>query len=159
MATASGKLKGIARHDRPRGPVEELRAVAVSVEGGLRGDFRGAVLPGKKPRRQVSLIEAESWDAALADLGLHADEMLRWSVRRANLLVSGLRLPREAGAVIAIGETLRIEVTMECDPCGRMDEIKPGLKAALTPDWRGGVLGRVLAGGDIAVGDEVRIEQ
>ena len=40
-----------------------------------------------------------------------------------------------------------------------MDEIRPGLTAALTPDWRGGVLGRVVQDGEIAVGDEVRIER
>ncbi len=80
-------------------------------------------------------------------------------MRRANLLVQGIRLPREPGKVIAIGSTLRIEVTCECDPCNRMDEIQPGLKLALMPDWRGGFLGRVLTDGDIAVGDEVRIEE
>ena len=96
---------------------------------------------------------------AMADLAHSADRILPWHERRANLLVHGIRLPREAGKVIAIGESLRIEVTCECDPCSRMDEILPGLKAALLPDWRGGVLGRVLTDGDIAIGDEVRIEQ
>jgi MOSC domain-containing protein YiiM len=75
------------------------------------------------------------------------------------LLIQGLRLPREAGTVIAIGASLRIEVTQECDPCSRMDELRPGLKAALLPDWRGGVLGKVLTDGEIAVGDEIRIER
>ncbi len=154
-----GRLGGIARHGRSRGPIETLQHVAVSRELGLRGDLRGAIRPGGKGRRQVSLIEAESWDAALADLALSADRMLPWYERRANLLVHGLRFPREAGKVIAIGESLRIEITCECDPCSRMDEILPGLKAALLPDWRGGVLGRVLTDGDIAIGDEVRIEQ
>jgi MOSC domain-containing protein YiiM len=83
---------------------------------------------------------------------------LVWSDRRANLLVSGIRLPREAGAVIAIGESLRIEVRCECDPCSRMDALRPGLRAALEPDWRGGVCGRVISEGTIAIGDEVRIE-
>ena len=46
---------------------------------------------------------------------------------------------------------------MECDPCSRMEELQPGLRAALTPDWRGGVLGRVIADGEIAVGDSVTI--
>ena len=153
-----GRLGGIARHDRSRGLIETVDRVAVNTSEGLHGDFRGAVRPGKSNRRQVSLIEAAGWAAAMADLGRAADP-LPWHVRRANLLVEGLRLPREAGAVIAIGASLRIEVTCECDPCSRMEEIAPGLKAALTPDWRGGVLGRVLSDGEIAVGDEVRIEQ
>jgi len=154
-----GRLGGIARHGRSRGPIETLQHVSVSCELGIRGDLRGAIRPGGKGRRQISLIEAESWDAALADLALTADRILPWQDRRANLLVQGIRLPREAGKVIAIGASLRIEVTCECDPCSRMDEILPGLKAALLPDWRGGVLGRVLTDGDIAIGDEVRIEE
>lgn len=154
-----GRLSGIARHDRPRGPIEELAQVAVTRSEGLHGDFRGAVRPGKTPRRQVSLIEAESWAAAMRELGLEGRDALSWSVRRANLLVEGIRLPREEGKVIAIGASLRIEVTAECDPCSRMEEIQPGLKAVLMPDWRGGVLGRVLNDGDIVVGDEVRIEE
>ena len=153
----SGRLMGIARHDRPRGPMETLGHVAVTAAEGVHGDFRGAVRPGKRPRRQVSLIEAESWAAALDELGRPDDPALPWWVRRANLLTQGIRLPREVGAVIAIGADLRIEVTTECDPCSRMEEIAPGLKAVLTPDWRGGVLGRVIAEGDIAVGDEIRI--
>ena len=153
----SGRLMGIARHDRPRGPMETLDHVAVTFSEGLHGDFRGAVRPGKRPRRQVSLIEAESWAAALEELGRPDDPALPWWVRRANLLTQDIRLPREVGAIIAIGADLRIEVTTECDPCSRMEEIAPGLKAVLTPDWRGGVLGRVIAEGDIAVGDEIRI--
>jgi len=39
-----------------------------------------------------------------------------------------------------------------------MEEILPGLKAALTPGWRGGALARVIEGGHIAVGDTIRIE-
>jgi MOSC domain-containing protein YiiM len=154
-----GRLGGIARHSTSRGAIETLGHVSVTRELGVRGDLRGAICPGKSGRRQVSLIEAESWDTALADLHLSADRLLPWHVRRANLLVEGLRLPREAGKVIAIGASLRIEVTCECDPCSRMDEILPGLKAALLPDWRGGVLGRVLTDGEIAIGDQVRIEE
>lgn len=153
----AGRLMGIARHDRPRGPMEVLGSVSVTAAEGVHGDFRGAIRPGRRPRRQVSLIEAESWAAALAELDRSGDPSLPWWVRRANLLSEGIRLPREAGAIIAIGSSLRIEVTTECDPCSRMEEVAPGLKAVLTPDWRGGVLGRVIADGDIAVGDEIRI--
>ncbi|MBA4354807.1 MAG: MOSC domain-containing protein [Novosphingobium sp.] len=155
-----GRLGGIARHGRSRGPIETLHHVSVTREQGVRGDLRGAVRPGKTGRRQISLMEAESWESALQELGPGTTgKSLPWHVRRANLLVEGIRLPREAGKVIAIGATLRIEVTCECDPCSRMDEIHPDLKLALMPDWRGGVLGRVLTDGEIAVGDEVRIEE
>ncbi len=150
-----GRLAGIARHAGPRAPMEELSRASVTVEAGVAGDGRGTTLRMKG--RQVALIELESWNAAMAELGLSGDEALPWYVRRANLLVEGLRLPRDYGHVIAIGDDCRIETTMECDPCRRMDEIRPGLRQALEPDWRGGVLGVVLSDGKIAVGDEVRI--
>jgi MOSC domain-containing protein YiiM len=152
-----GRLAGIARHAGPRAPMEELSSASVTVEAGVEGDGRGTTL--RKKGRQVALIEAESWAAAMADLGLSGADALPWSARRANLLVQGMRLPREAGRVITIGDSLRIETTMECDACYRMDEIRPGLQHALEPDWRGGVLGVVLTDGEIAIGDEVSIEQ
>lgn len=154
----SGRLGGIARHDRPRGPMQALSEVAVTVGAGIAGDFRGAMKPGGRRRRQISLIEAASWAAAMRDLGL-SDDAIPWFERRANLLVEDLRLPREGGARLRIGNDVVIEVVQECDPCSRMEEIQAGLKAALTPDWRGGVLGRVLDEGTIRVGDIIRIEQ
>jgi len=149
-----GILTGIARHARPRGPIKTIDHVDVTVEAGLAGDFRGAIKPGGKGKRQVSLIEAGDWAAAMADLG----HDLPWWVRRANLLIDGLDLPQTPGARVRIGGDVVIEITTECDPCSRMEEIAQGLKAALTPDWRGGALGRVLSGGRIAVGDPVVIE-
>ena len=35
----------------------------------------------------------------------------------------------------------------------------PATRAALTPDWRGGACTMVIAPGEIAVGDEIRIEE
>ncbi|WP_421846967.1 MOSC domain-containing protein [Novosphingobium sp.] len=140
-----------------RGPMETLDRASVTPDRGLEGDCRGPVPAGKKGNRQITVIEAESWAAAIQDLGGAGG--LVWSDRRANLLVSGVRLPREAGKVIAIGKSLRIEVRCECDPCSRMDALREGLRAALTPDWRGGICGRVISEGDIALGDEVRIEE
>lgn len=138
--------------------MQTLDRVAVDRLEGVHGDFRGAARPGRIPRRQVSLIERESWAAAMADLGRSGEELVPWYERRANLLVEGLCLPRQPGMVIAVGASLRIQVTCECEPCSRMEEIAPGLKSALLPDWRGGVLGKVIADGEITVGDQVRIE-
>jgi MOSC domain-containing protein YiiM len=150
----TGRLAGIARHDRPKGPMETVDHVAVTAAEGVHGDFRGglaATKPGRK--RQVSLIEAECVSAALAASGAVID----WSDCRRNLLVQGLRLPREQGLRVRIGDSLVLEITGECDPCERMDALHEGLRAAMTPDWRGGFLGRVIEDGEIAVGDEIRI--
>ena len=134
--------------------METVEAVSVTAALGVAGDFRGAMAAQKPTRkRQVSLMETESWSAALADLGA----TLEWHHARRNLLLSGVRLPRAKGALVAIGGSLVIEILDECDPCERMEALIPGLRAAMTPDWRGGFLGRVMQDGDIAVGDAIRI--
>ena len=150
----AGKLAGIARHAQPKGPMETLERVAVTMAEGVHGDFRGGLAttkPGRK--RQVSLIEADCVIAAMGEAGA----LLDWSDCRRNLLVEGLRLPRAEGTRVKVGATLVIEITCECDPCERMEALHQGLRAAMTPDWRGGFLGRVIEDGEIAVGDEIRI--
>lgn len=148
-----GILAGIARHGFPKAPMEVVDHVNVSVEAGLEGDFRGAVKPGGRGRRQVSLLERGDWDAAMAAIGHN----LPWQERRANLLIDGLDLPKTPGTRLRIG-TVVLEITQECDPCSRMETLAAGLKAALTPDWRGGVLARVIEGGAIAIGDAILVE-
>jgi MOSC domain-containing protein YiiM len=150
----SGTLAGIARHAERKGPMETLERVEISVERGVEGDCRGLFKPGGKNRRQVTVMEASDWAAAAAQAGT----ALEWWNRRVNLLVDGVDLPQTEGARIRIGGDVVLEVTMECDPCTRMDALHDGLQEALKPDWRGGACTRVLSGGQIAIGDEIRIE-
>ncbi len=77
-------------------------------------------------------------------------------MRRANLLVEAVDLPRAKGGLIAIGD-VQLEITNQTVPCGRMDEAHPGLLKALHPEWRGGVTCRVLQAGDVRIGDLVEI--
>ena len=70
--------------------MEEIAEGLISVEAGLAGDCKGA----KYPRRQITVLSREAWDAALAELG---DPGLAWTARRANLLVAGVELPRAKG--------------------------------------------------------------
>lgn len=132
--------------------METLLHADVTFAGGIANDFRGRPRPGKFPKRQVLIMAREDWDAALAEVGTTID----WTVRRANLLVEGVTLPRLWGTRIAVGSAV-LKSTVECDPCFRMDEQLMGLDAALRPDWRGGVLAHVVQEGVIALGDEVRI--
>lgn len=152
--TGVGRLIGIARHARPKGPMEVIEAAEVTLTGGIVGDYRGA-MKGMPYKRQVTLMERGDWDAAMADIG-HA---IAWQERRANLLVDGIDLPQVAGVRLRIGADVVLEVTRETDPCERMEALADGLKAALTADWRGGACTKVIAGGRIAVGDEIRIEE
>ena len=148
-----GVLRGIARKAYPGSPMEVIEHAYLSTAMGVTGDARGIVKNGKN-KRQVSLMELSDWQAATAELGVD----VQWQFRRANLLVDYLDLPQRTGAVIRIGETARIETTMECDPCIRMEQVASGLMNALLPDWRGGALGRVLSDGEIRVGDPIIIE-
>ena len=108
-AGMTGRLAGIARHARPSAPMELLDHAHVSPEVGIAGDFRGAVKPGGRGRRQITLIERRDWDAAMADL----DRAIPWQERRANLLVDGLDLPHSPGARLRIGADVVVKVTGE----------------------------------------------
>ena len=59
-----------------------------------------------------------------------------------------------------VGQRLRVgqaefEITMVCDPCSRMDEIRPGLQQEL--DGKRGMLARVVQSGEVAAGDRVEL--
>jgi len=143
----TGKLIGIARVLELRAPLEEMNEAGVSVEAGIDGDARG-----RKPDRQVTILFRESWDDACRELGV----TLPWTARRANLFVEGLAPPQASGGRIAIGDVV-LQAMMETDPCFLMEKAHAGLKAALTPAWRGGVCCKVQQGGTIRLGDAVSI--
>lgn len=148
-----GRLIGIARKDRPRASMEVVDHARIDTDTGVAGDYRGAMHPGRVNKRQVTILMAEDWSAALAEHG----RPIPWYERRANLLVEAIVLPREAGVRIRIGSAV-FEITGECDPCRRMDAVSDGLQLALRPEWRGGRTCTVIEGGVIAIGDEVRID-
>jgi MOSC domain-containing protein YiiM len=147
----SGRLIGIARKAERRAPVELIERGRITVEAGLDGDWRGP----KSEDRRVTVMTREGFEAALKELPADA-ATLTWTARRANLLVEGVRLPNAVGGVIQIGPVV-LDITGETAPCSRMDEAYPGLLKALHPDWRGGVLCRVVEGGEIALGDAVEV--
>ncbi len=142
-----GRLAGIARREKKRAPMETLEQAEVSDQTGVAKDFRG-----KPGNRTVTVISTRAWRKVCAELG----QDIPWTIRRANLLVDDIDLPRSVGQIIQIGE-VRLEVTMEVDPCFRMEEQVKGLKAALTPDWRGGVGCTVLRNGAVSIGNPVTI--
>jgi len=144
-ASIIGRVEVIWLKRAHRGPMDSVKEATLVAGQGVSGSV------DRSRRRQVTLLESEAWAACMAELGLQKDP----SLRRANILLSGLRLAHTRGLILEIGDT-RLAIGGELTPCERMDEAAPGLQAALRPDWRGGVFAQVLSGGVIRVGDPVK---
>jgi MOSC domain-containing protein YiiM len=97
------------------------------------------------PRREVLFVSKEH----LEEVGVEPGAI------RENITVEGDDVERwPIGQRVRAGEA-EFEVTMVCDPCHRMDELRDGLRAEL--QGKRGMLARVVQSGVIAVGDEIRL--
>ncbi|MGH3036689.1 MAG: MOSC domain-containing protein [Gaiellaceae bacterium] len=133
-----GELVGIWRAPARRVPMEALPAAEV-VEDGVEGCAHR-----RAGKRSVLFVAAEDLDAVGVEPG----------VIRENFTVRGADLMRwRIGQRVAVGEA-EFEVSMVCDPCHLMEEIRPGLQAEL--EGRRGMLASVVTPGRVAVGDAVR---
>ena len=142
-----GRVEALWLKRSHRGPMDAVREVRVGPEAGLVGGV------DRSRRRPITLIEREVWDRLMRELGGKADP----SSRRANVLLSGIGLANTRGRVLRVGEA-RLEIGGELTPCERMDEVLPGLRAAMRPDWGGGAFARALVDALIRVGDSVEWE-
>jgi MOSC domain-containing protein YiiM len=147
--TQNGKLLGIAIKEAKRSPMILKEEAIVTTEKGIEGDYRG-----KPGNRQVTVVSQESWDNVCKDL----NQSLPWIARRANLLVDGIILEKSTGSFLHIGK-LVLKITGETEPCHRMDEFFQGLQEVLKPEWRGGVICKVVNSGNIKIDDTVIINK
>jgi MOSC domain-containing protein YiiM len=144
MSVVLGQILKIALRTAKEGPMREVTTAAARAGAGIEGDLPVA------SHRGVTLISAEDWAVVTDELGV----VLPWHTRRANVLVSGLTMVDLIGRTVRFGE-VTLEVRAETLPCGLMDRLQPGLRTALKPNCRAGVYGKVLTGGEFAVGDRV----
>jgi MOSC domain-containing protein YiiM len=125
-------------HRFPMKEVEEAEAVQ---DKGLKGCIHGR--PGSK--RQVLLMESET----LEELRISAGAV------KENITTRDLDFQRlEVSQQLRIGGSL-LEITLPCDPCSRMDEIRSGLQEQLR--GQRGWLCRVVEAGTIRRGDRIEV--
>ena len=126
-ARKSGRMDG---HDRRR----------VIAGEGLEGCAHA-----NPPKREVLFASLEHLESVGVEPG----------AIRENLTVDGADVQTwPVGQQVRVGDAV-FEITMVCDPCHRMDELRDGLRAEL--DGKRGMLARVVEGGEVAVGDEIEL--
>ena len=124
----------------PSDPVEEATAISAH---GLEGDRSCNV----RNARQVLVMDRETLDHF---------ELVPGQIKE-NITTEGLDLSdAKPGQVLFIGQEVTMEIVGECEPCGKMDAIRMGLREEL--NHRRGILAMVISGGPIKVGDSIRIE-
>jgi MOSC domain-containing protein YiiM len=144
----TGRVERIWLKRMKGGPMDpQERATLVAGRGLLGNANQGG-------RRQVTILSKETWERITAILPEAPDA----AARRANLMVSGVDLVGSRGRVLRIGGH-RIRIYGETRPCEQMESAAEGLQSGLSEPWGGGVFGEVLDDGEIAVGDEVRLEE
>ncbi len=124
-----------------RFPMQEVYEAEAMADKGFKGCIHGR--PGSK--RQILLMDIET----LERFGIAPAAV------KENITTRGVDFKRlSAGQHLRIGGSL-LEITLPCDPCSRMDEIRQGLQRELR--GQRGWLCRVVETGKIKRGDRIEV--
>lgn len=146
-SSGAGRVEALWIKRAKRGPMDQVERFDLVAGKGIDSDANFG-----QGRRQVTVIEREVFDR-IRDTLPDADP----GMRRANVMVSGVRLKSSRDRILRVGG-VRLHIRGETRPCERMDAQCPGLTGALDPDWNGGVYAVVLDDGPLAVGDAVELD-
>jgi MOSC domain-containing protein YiiM len=131
-------LQLCVKHKQPMEKVSSVRAIA---NFGLEGDRHA--MPDSK--RQVLLLEQETcveYDFPIGAI-------------RENITTRGIDLMAlPQGTRLQIGAAM-FETAQECEPCAMVEDVRAGLRETL--QHKRGMLARVVEGGEIRVGQAIRV--
>ena len=147
-----GRLDWIGLAPRRYGDLRSVDSATLIVGHGLENDHHAKSKFGAK--RQVTILQYEHLAVVGSCLGRSPIDP---GLLRRNLVVSGLNLLALKGKQFQIGACL-LEYSGPCDPCSRMEQnLGPGGLNAMR--GHGGITAKVLSGGLIHLGDEVKAAQ
>jgi MOSC domain-containing protein YiiM len=141
-----GKIVSIHLAAKAEQPMQEAATATLVAEKGIEGDRYF----GRKPKVNVTLVQEEFLAAAAEELGVD----YRPGMSRRNLTVRGISLNELIGKRFSIGAT-ELEGVSLCEPC-QVVERSVGAGAIAALSGRCGIRARVIRGGLIQKGDEIR---
>ena len=128
-----------------RQPLDSVEQASFVTGHGIEGD-RHYTDRENRAGYQVLLMDRETIEA----LGLSIGDV------RENVTTDGIDLATlKPDQLVGIGSEVVLRVFKDCPPCGRMDELRPGLRSELL--GRRGMLASVEHGGAASVGDAVQV--
>ena len=139
----AGKVLSLRLCVGSRDPMKIVKSAVVIAGEGIDGD-RHRRTDGRRSDRQVLLMDRETIDL----FGLQEGDV------RENITVEGLDFTKIMdGDRVCIGPDVVLRITGDCEPCGRMDEIREGLRNSL--EGQRGLLAYAEKGGLISLGDNI----
>ncbi|GAB4133426.1 MAG: hypothetical protein Fur0046_04210 [Cyanobacteria bacterium J069] len=108
---------------------------------GIEGDAQARV----GSPRQVLLASAP----VLAAFGLRPGDL------RENVLLDGVAEELASGQVLQLGDTARVRIMGDCEPCAYLNTLQPGLAKRI--NGRRGMLAMAIADGVVRVGDRATV--
>lgn len=145
----AGRVAGIYLSMSTGAPMRRVPAVEAVAGSGLRGDRYFTEDPDGDPTEEITLFAREDVDAAVTDSGL---AITPGDMRR-NIMTEAVDLGDAVGGRLRIGEVV-VASLEDNPPCARLQRLAG--RAILEPlVGRGGLRGRIVAGGTIRDGDAV----
>jgi MOSC domain-containing protein YiiM len=143
----AGEVVWLGERPARRAAMRIVPSSTLIAQRGIKGDRYESSRDGP---RQVTLIAAEDLAAIAAFLG--RDHVAPDLLRR-NVVTRGINLLALKQRRFHIGTAL-LEMSGDCAPCSRMEEVLgPGGYNAVR--GHGGITARIVAGGEVHVGDAV----
>ncbi|MBA13516.1 MAG: hypothetical protein CL751_06155 [Chloroflexi bacterium] len=141
-----GTVKSLGIAVSKLSPMDQVDKIELITGQGIVGD-RHLRTDGTRSKRQILLMDIET----LIEFGLSERDI------KENITVQGIDFSLiKLGNIVRIGMDVVLEITGDCEPCSRMDELRSGLKNAI--DGRRGMLAYVKSGGTISSGDSITVE-